>query len=105
MNRNVLSGLEFELFAKVHEDPFLNNIGEFVRANDDWIFGHMGYALKSETVGVSGGSADPIGFDPAFFFIPLYIIIIRGDELQIGSFNNDHEEIYSDIVRLSSAKA
>jgi para-aminobenzoate synthetase component I len=99
-----IAGAGVRSVCKSSRRPFLNNIGEFVRANDDWIFGHMGYALKSETVGVSGGSADPVGFDPAFFFIPLYIIIIRGDELKIGSFNNDHEEIYSDIVRISSDK-
>ena len=79
--------------------PLLSSMGEFVRTNNDWIFGHIGYGLKTETIGVSGGPADPIGFDPVFFFVPLYVLIVRGNELQIGSLVNDHDEILSDIMR------
>ena len=64
----------------------------------DWTFCHLAYGLKARTMGVTGGPPDPIGFPDSFFFIPEYVLILKGHELRIGSLSGDHEQVFSDIM-------
>lgn len=79
------------------DSSFLSSIHRFTSQHQDWIFGHLGYALKTETEQVVGGPDDPVGFEPAFLFVPRWVILLNDHELQIGSLENDHESVWHSI--------
>lgn len=62
----------------------------FLKTNDDWCFGHLGYDLKNETEIVTSGNPDYILFPDLFFFVPEIIIILRQKELLIGVEDQTH---------------
>jgi para-aminobenzoate synthetase component 1 len=57
----------------------------FHSENPDWLFGHLGYDLKNETEHLTSTHFDGVQFPDLFFFIPEYIILIKGSELSINS--------------------
>lgn len=77
--------------------PYLDSLQAFVDAHTDWHFGHLGYGLKAETEGIHGGPADPVGFAPAFFFVPQWVIRCSGGEVQIGSWDDDHSLVWDAV--------
>jgi para-aminobenzoate synthetase component I len=84
------------------ESSYITSIHQFTTAHKDWIFGHLGYALKAETEQVSGGADDPVGFEPAFLFVPRWVIRIGSDALHIGSLENDHDAVWDAILSAGS---
>jgi para-aminobenzoate synthetase component 1 len=70
----------------------------FSLKQDDWLFGHFSFALKSETEHSPSRLPDFIGFPDLFFFVPQIVVIIRQREIQIGVLGNDHREIYDQIL-------
>jgi para-aminobenzoate synthetase component 1 len=69
----------------------------FYQKHNDWIFGHLAYDLKNEIEFLSSSNTDRLGFPDLFFFVPEYIIQLKGNSIQIGSLLDDHEEIFKDI--------
>ncbi len=67
---------------------------EFHQQHADWIFGHFSYDLKNEIEDVHSNLPDRIGFPDLHFFVPEYLYFLSGDQLNIGSIKEDHEEIY-----------
>ena len=70
----------------------------FSLKQDDWLFGHFSFSLKSETELSPSGLPDFIGFPDLFFFVPKIVVIIRLEEIQIGVWGNGHREIYDQIL-------
>ncbi len=70
---------------------------EFSREQDDWLFGHFSFDLKSETEGSVSSLPDFIQFPDLFFFVPEIIVLLRDHEMQIGLFGNHHEQVLNDI--------
>ena len=96
----------YECLAGVGERSRLNAdaghafelLREFSRKQDDWLFGHFSFDLKSETEGSISSLPDYIQFPDLFFFVPEIILLIRDHEIQIGLFGNNHQQVLNDIM-------
>jgi para-aminobenzoate synthetase component I len=74
---------------------------KFSQQQDDWLFGHFSFDLKSETEGSSSLLPDFIQFPDLFFFVPEIIIIILPLEIRIGLVGNHHKEVMNEIENIS----
>ncbi|PVD49568.1 aminodeoxychorismate synthase component I [Terrimonas sp.] len=70
----------------------------FLRQNDDWCFGHLGYDLKNELENLHSKNADYIQFPDLFFFVPETVVILKESELVIGVCGDNHLAIASAIT-------
>ena len=50
---------------------------------NEWLFGHFGYDLKSETENLSSNNIDHIGFSDLHFFIPEIVLELNEKEVSI----------------------
>jgi len=69
----------------------------FSLKQDDWLFGHFSFNLKSETEQTPSGLTDLIQFPDLFFFVPEIIIEIKQNNLNIGLTADQHQQIWEDI--------
>lgn len=68
----------------------------FSEAQQDWLFGHLGYDLKNETEELQSGNFDGIDFKDIFFFVP-EIVLQLSEKALIIHCDDTSEKIYSDI--------
>jgi para-aminobenzoate synthetase component I len=87
---------------------------DFASSRRDWLFGHFAYGLVKETEPLlthpsdgdpSSDRADPIGFPDLFFFIPAIIMELHTGVVRIGSFYEDHEAIFQQLLDASPIPA
>lgn len=48
-----------------------------------WMFGFLGYDLKNEIEKLSSDNPDKLGFPDLYFFVPEFLIIIKGDSAEV----------------------
>jgi para-aminobenzoate synthetase component 1 len=66
---------------------------------NDWLFGHFGFELATETESVAPNpNADETGFPDLFFFVPEAVIAAQKDQVRIGSFDPAPDRIYQAIT-------
>ena len=70
---------------------------KFSQKQDDWLFGHFSFDLKSETENAPSLLPDSIGFPGLFFFVPETILLISRQEIRIGIFGSNHGELFKAI--------
>lgn len=99
-----IAAVEAAEIMTVHSS-YISSIHHFTTQHHDWIFGHLGYALKAETEQVPGGPDDPVGFEPAFLFVPRWVIRLNADALHIGSLEDDHDAVWEAILSSGSQHA
>src|SRR5258708_6196429 len=75
----------------------------FSLEQEDWLFGHFSFDLKSETENVASALPDQILFPDLFFFVPDTILLIFQQEIQIGLFGSDHHVIWEEIKNASAS--
>lgn len=81
----------------IRESSLLPEMDAFISRENDWIFGHLGYGLKDEIMGDCPAGADRVGFQAAFFFVPLYVLNMREGVVEIGSMDEDHDQVFAAI--------
>lgn len=69
----------------------------FSLQQDDWLFGHFSFDLKSETEKVPSALPDDIQFPDLFFFVPEIILQIDAGHLMIGLFGDQHDRVWKEI--------
>jgi para-aminobenzoate synthetase component 1 len=74
----------------------------FSQEQEDWLFGHFSFDMKSETENVSSLLPDQILFPDLFFFVPEIILLISHGEIQIGLVGSHHHEIWNEIEKAES---
>ncbi len=67
------SGNAFDLLSKFRE------------ANPGWLTGFFSYDLKNELEQLTSSNTDQLEFPGLYFFVPKYLIIIKGDEIEISA--------------------
>ena len=68
----------------------------------DWLFGHFGFELATETEAVPPNiNADEAGFPDLFFFVPEIVIAVQQGQARIGAFNPD--QLYKAITAADPA--
>lgn len=99
-----------------------SQLKEWAVHRKEWLFGHFAYDLATETESAgtealtsatrtevltpaaqnapadAPSPEDLIGFPHLFFFIPAILIELKPDSIRIGSFQNDQEAIWRQIV-------
>ena len=83
---------------KSETDQNFAALTKFLQAENDWVFGHLGYDLKNEIENFSSSNFDGIQFPDMFFFIPEVVILLKRNTVEIGVINADSEEIYQQIL-------
>ena len=73
----------------------LENVDDFLAGNKDWVFGHLSYELKNKIHGFPSREINKIGFPDFFFFVPEFLLQIKGNELIITA--QDPDKIYREI--------
>ena len=71
---------------------------KFALDQDDWLFGHFSFSLKSETESSPSCLPDFIGFPDLFFYVPDIIVILQKQEICIGMYGQGHQLIYDEIM-------
>jgi para-aminobenzoate synthetase component 1 len=61
-----------------------------------WTFGHLSYELKNSIHDFTSTKKDRVGFPDFFFFVPQYLLQIKGNELLIEG--EDCQRIYAEIL-------
>lgn len=82
-------------FGTVHDslkylDTGLNNLRMLQDDFEDYIFGHAGYDLKTETAGADNHYSSEDGFSHACFFVPKIVIEKRGSAWWAGYLDQKH---------------
>jgi para-aminobenzoate synthetase component I len=70
---------------------------KFCDQQEDWLFGHFSFDLKSETEDSASLLPDRIQFPDLFFFVPEIILLIQEKEIQVGLFGSHHRQVVDEI--------
>jgi para-aminobenzoate synthetase component 1 len=81
------SGHAFEILKK------------FSFEQDDWLFGHFSFSLKSETENSISVLPDFIKFPDLFFYVPEIIVLLLKQEIRIGLHGTGHQKVFDEISR------
>jgi para-aminobenzoate synthetase component 1 len=75
-------------------------LANFKSQHNEWMTGFLGYDLKNEIEQVSSTNPDHLQFPDLYFFVPQYLIVINGDEVDIRA--DDAKEIFKEIVKFKT---
>ncbi|WEK20327.1 MAG: anthranilate synthase component I family protein [Candidatus Pedobacter colombiensis] len=75
------AGTKAELNAKSVNK--FKELKTFYEQHQNWMFGLLGYDLKNETEQLHSSKPDYINFPELFFFVPQYLIAIKGDQIKV----------------------
>ncbi len=89
----VACGAKAELTAD-SGDAF-DKLAAFHLKNPGWITGFLGYDLKNETEQLHSANADGLQFPDLYFFVPEYVVVIRGSEAELIA--DDPEDLFKSI--------
>ena len=77
----------------------LSGLQAFIDENSRWLFGHLGYDLKSQIEGIASAHVDKLGFPDSFFFEPEIMIRVSEKEMKIEIEDEvKAERIFSEIM-------
>ncbi|MBP8755150.1 MAG: anthranilate synthase component I family protein [Chitinophagales bacterium] len=62
----------------------------FIDESQDWLFGFLGYDLKNEVEKLQSNNSDQLEFPDLLFFVPIHIIIFKGDTVSIGTLESEN---------------
>jgi len=74
-----------------------DRLAEFREKHPGWMTGFFGYDLKNETEKLASSNADYLQFPDLYFFVPLHLLIIRGDDIEIIA--DDPQWIFAGIEK------
>jgi len=63
---------------------------QFRKDHPNWVTGFFGYDLKNEIENLSSSNLDRLDFPDLYFFVPQYVIITRGNEIEIIADDPQH---------------
>jgi len=89
------AGVKDEVIAKA--GTAFEQLEQFRVKHSGWVTGFFGYDLKNEIERLTSSNTDHLNFPDLYFFVPRYLIIIRGDEIEIIAGNP--RQILADIER------
>lgn len=78
-----------------------SSLKTFVDENKEWMFGLLAYDLKNELEDIQYPNTDDLHFPDLYFFIPKYLISIKGNDIQ---FLKGNDKIIDEISKVTLAK-
>lgn len=91
----IAAGVKHELKAAV--SSAFSKLEAFRQAHEGWLFGFFTYDLKNELESLKSDHPDGLNFPNLYFFIPQYLIYIKGNEVTIQA--DDTESILAAIMQ------
>lgn len=79
-----------------------SRLKQFSLSQQDWLFGHFSFDLKSETELSPSRLPDFIQFPDLFFFVPEIIVLLLPGEIRIGLYGNHHRQVFDEIEQYST---
>lgn len=81
-----------------------DELDEFLRMNNDWAFGYLGYDLKNQLEHLESKHPDGIGFPDMFFFSPKILVLVNNKTAEFQYYQDETSQIEIDelIYRLNS---
>ncbi|MDR3693316.1 MAG: anthranilate synthase component I family protein [Mucilaginibacter sp.] len=92
----IAAGVEDELTAE--SGTAFDELEDFRKKNHGWMTGFFGYDLKNETENLTSANTDSLNFPDLYFFVPRYVIRIKGNEVEI--IGDKDAEIFELIAQL-----
>lgn len=84
---------------KANAGDALQQLDSFRHKHNGWLFGHLGYDLKSETENLPSSNPDHLYFPDLFFFVPKVILLLSETELAICSnVNLSPQQVFKEIL-------
>lgn len=68
---------------RCHPGSAFESLKAFYDLHRQWVFGLLGYDLKNEVEILTSTNPDKLQFPELFFFVPEYLILIRGTEITV----------------------
>jgi para-aminobenzoate synthetase component 1 len=84
----IATGVKAEVVAQ--SGNAFDALTKFKSQHNEWMTGFLGYDLKNELELISSTNPDHLQFPDLYFFVPLYLIVINGDEVDIQSDDAGH---------------
>nr|WP_214449322.1 anthranilate synthase component I family protein [Flavihumibacter rivuli] len=75
-------------------------LNAFSRQQRDWLFGHFGYELRTETEQLERKLPDPIGFPDLHFFVPEHLLLVGNDQVLISSHSTDPRQLFQQVLSM-----
>ncbi|MBC7126002.1 MAG: anthranilate synthase component I family protein, partial [Bacteroidales bacterium] len=72
-----------------------DELDEFLRAHNDWVFGYFTYDLKNQLENLQSRNPDGISLPHLFFFVPRILILVNGE---IAEFHYLQQEVSQEEV-------
>jgi para-aminobenzoate synthetase component 1 len=88
-------GAKHELIANTGNA--FEQLTNFRSANPGWMTGFFGYDLKNELEQLTSANLDALELPDLYFFVPKYLIIIKGNEIEIIA--DDSQQIFENIEK------
>jgi len=85
INYDLLAGVDALEVLEVNMDAF-NSLRAFHLQHQDWLFGYLSYDLKNEVEQLNSKNYDGIRAALLSFFIPKYVLLLKGNELVIHTY-------------------
>ncbi|MNK14824.1 Aminodeoxychorismate synthase component 1 [compost metagenome] len=86
-----------------------DDLKAFYDQHQTWMFGLLSYELKNDVEQLESANPDGLQFPELFFFIPQYLLIIKGDEVEVliggievmGAIDQFNQEIEINKTRIN----
>lgn len=99
INYDLIAGVDALDLLEVNKDAFYQ-LKEFHQKHEDWLFGYLSYDLKNEVEKLSSKNHDGIKAPLLSFFIPKYVLLLKGNTLEIHTYETK-ENCEQFIVKLA----
>ncbi len=84
---DLIAGIDSIVDLSTSDNAFLK-LKNFHEKNLDWMFGYLSYDLKNELENLSSSNKDNIEANNLNFFIPRYVLLLKGHKLEILTYEN-----------------
>ena len=101
INYDLIAGVDALEVLNVDSDSF-SALQNFHNKHNDWLFGYLSYDLKNEVEQLNSNNHDEIKAASLSFFIPKYVLLLKGNILEVQSYENkDDCQQFLDCQQLS----
>ena len=77
------------------------DLKQYQQTTKDWLFGYLSYDLKNNTESLVSKNFDGLDFPDLFFFQPIKLFLLKGNQLEIQYLNMCDDEVEEDLEEIS----
>jgi len=90
VNYDLIAGVDALEVLHIGSDSF-DALQNFHNKHNDWLFGYLSYDLKNEVEQLVSNNQDGIKAASLSFFIPKYVLLLKGNTLEIRSYESKED--------------